>query len=66
MEGEKLSVEGGFSSKEIDPFIAHYPEHEVWTDLNLFFGGAHTVMASRGEYTGSGDPRRGGVCRVVQ
>jgi gamma-glutamyltranspeptidase/glutathione hydrolase len=59
-------VEGGFEPTEVERLIADYPEREVWTERNLFFGGAHTVMVRGGQYSGTGDPRRGGVCRVVE
>lgn len=65
LEGSKLSVEGGFALEEVERLIARYPEHEVWAERNLFFGGAHTVMVQDGLYSGVGDPRRGGVCRIV-
>ena len=65
LEGEKLSVEGGFKASEVEQLIALYAEHEVWEDLNLFFGGAHTVKKDTGGFSGEGDPRRGGVCRIV-
>ena len=65
LEGGKLSVEGGFKSSEVERLVALYTEHEVWHDLNLFFGGAHTVKKDAGGFSGEGDPRRGGVCRVV-
>ena len=66
LESEKLSVEGGFSAEEVERLVADFPEHEVWDDRNLFFGGAHTVMVRGREFSGVGDPRRGGVCRVVE
>jgi gamma-glutamyltranspeptidase/glutathione hydrolase len=58
-------VEGGFPEQATGRLLADYPNHEVWDGLNLFFGGAHTVMAANGQLAGAGDPRRGGVCRVV-
>jgi gamma-glutamyltranspeptidase/glutathione hydrolase len=38
-----------------------------WSELNLFFGGAQAVARNQesGELTGGGDPRRGGVAKVV-
>ena len=65
LEGDKLSVEGGFAVEEVERLVADFPKHEVWSERNLFFGGAHTVMVREGEFFGVGDPRRGGVCRVV-
>ena len=66
LEGEKLSVEGGFADEEVKRLVADYPDHEVWSERNLFFGGAHTVMVRDGRFSGVGDPRRGGVCKVVE
>ncbi len=60
-----LSVEGGFRPEEVECLIADYPQHQLWDELNLFFGGAHTVESHRGAFRGAGDPRRGGVCLVV-
>ena len=60
LEGTKLSAEGGFSSTQIDRLMADYPDHELWAERNLFFGGAHTVMAGEAEFAGVGDPRRRG------
>ena len=65
LEGDKLSVEGGFAAEQIDALIADFPNHELWAERNLFFGGAHTVIAGGGAFDGAGDPRRGGICRVV-
>ena len=42
-----------------------YPKHTVWPDLNLFFGGAHTVLNDDNDYSAIGDPRRGGVAIVA-
>jgi gamma-glutamyltranspeptidase / glutathione hydrolase len=38
-----------------------------WAERNLFFGGVQAVARNpeTGELTGGGDPRRGGVARVV-
>ncbi len=61
VEGDKLSVEGGFDPEVVDRLTHDFPEYEVWDTLNLFFGGAHTLA---GEW-GAGDPRRAGVCMRV-
>ncbi|MGH8501614.1 MAG: gamma-glutamyltransferase family protein [Gammaproteobacteria bacterium] len=65
LEGSRLSLEGGLDVEKLDPLLAAFPEHETWPELNLFFGGAHTVMRSGREFRGAGDPRRGGVVRIV-
>lgn len=65
VEGQKLSVESGFKPSEIELLIRHYPEHEIWNERNLFFGGAHTVERGPHGFKGVGDPRRGGISCVV-
>lgn len=52
-QGQSLEVLGA-------PHMVAFPEP------NLFFGGVHLVRRGHdGTITGAGDPRRGGVCRVV-
>jgi len=65
MEGDKLSLEGGLAIEKLEALLAAFPEHETWPELNLFFGGAHTVMRAESGFRGAGDPRRGGVSRIV-
>jgi gamma-glutamyltranspeptidase/glutathione hydrolase len=65
LEGEHLSVEGGFDAERLQQLLAAYPSHHLWAGLNLFFGGVHTVLRDRGGLRGAGDPRRGGACIVV-
>ena len=65
LEEDKLSVEAGFDPDVVGQLFADWPNHETWPEHNLFFGGAHTVMRRGGEFRGIGDPRRGGVCRIV-
>ena len=65
LEQDRLNVEGGFRPDEVADLIRDYPDHQVWEGLNLFFGGAHTVVRRAGGFAGAGDPRRGGVARVV-
>jgi gamma-glutamyltranspeptidase/glutathione hydrolase len=61
-ENARLSVEGGFDANEVASLIEDYPDHHLWDDLNLFFGGSHTVVREgSGALRGFGDPRRGGV-----
>jgi gamma-glutamyltranspeptidase/glutathione hydrolase len=60
-----LSVEGGFDLARIAPVLELFPQHQIWSQRNLFFGGVHTVVAADGELRGAGDSRRAGVCIVV-
>lgn len=65
LEDRRLSVEGGHDVERLAALLEAYPEHEVWPDLNLFFGGVHAVEAGPRGVLGVGDPRRGGVSVVV-
>ncbi len=61
LEGDHLSIEGGFRHEAIEPLLDDYPAHHLWDDMNLFFGGVHAVVDDQGSLRGMGDPRRGGV-----
>jgi gamma-glutamyltranspeptidase/glutathione hydrolase len=64
-ERDHLSVEPGYAEPELERLLAVYPRHKRWDDLNLFFGGVHTVELRQGRFSAAGDPRRGGMGRVV-
>ena len=64
-QADHLSIEGGFSSEQIQQLLIDYPDHKLWTDRNLFFGGVHAASVSANGFIGMGDPRRGGVAIVV-
>jgi gamma-glutamyltranspeptidase/glutathione hydrolase len=69
----RIHVEGGLveAEPEADEEALERLEANGWTvrrwsEQNLFFGGVQAVARDRsGELTGGGDPRRGGVARVV-
>jgi gamma-glutamyltranspeptidase/glutathione hydrolase len=66
IEGEVLNIEGGMDPKVVSQLTAEFGHHRVFDDLNLFFGGAHTVVRdSNGQLLGEGDPRRGGVSKFI-
>jgi gamma-glutamyltranspeptidase/glutathione hydrolase len=65
LEGNHLSIEGGFDAERLQDLLAAYPSHHLWQGLNLFFGGVHTVLREGAGLLGAGDPRRGGACIVV-
>lgn len=65
-EGDLLSIEGGFRPATLEHLCSDWPEHVLWEERNLFFGGVHTVKRDAdGGFSGCGDPRRDGVCLVV-
>lgn len=65
-EDQRLSIEGGFAGDpEFTAFLGRYPEHRLWADRSLFFGGVHAVAHGRDGFTGVGDVRRGGEVRWV-
>jgi gamma-glutamyltranspeptidase/glutathione hydrolase len=66
IEAEMLSVEGGFDQATRELLQEDWPEHVVWNERNLFFGGVHTVMREAGgAFSGCGDPRRDGACLIA-
>jgi gamma-glutamyltranspeptidase / glutathione hydrolase len=64
-ENDLLNVEKGFSNEVLSSMFEQYSQHKCWDALNLFFGGVHSVQYRDGLFGGVGDPRRGGVCRVL-
>ena len=64
-ENGLLSVEGGFDVDGLGPLLEAFPDHHLWGECNMFFGGAHTVAASKKGMHGAGDPRRGGASLTV-
>ena len=64
-ENELLSLEGGFEPDQLQEVLKEFPQHQVWDDLNMFFGGAHSCIREGSSMTGVGDPRRGGVSLSV-
>jgi gamma-glutamyltranspeptidase/glutathione hydrolase len=66
VEGSTLSAEEGFDAGDLK--AATGPDAvETWDGVNLFFGGVHPVChdPARDQFSGAGDPRRGGVSRIV-
>ncbi len=65
-EGDLLNLEYAADAAQIQSLLEVYPNHRLWPEKNLFFGGAHTVVRSpSAALTGKGDSRRGGVCISV-
>jgi gamma-glutamyltranspeptidase/glutathione hydrolase len=65
-ESGLLNLEPPRANALLRDLAAEFPQQCLWTDRNLFFGGAHTVLRKPdGTLQGIGDPRRGGVYRLV-
>ena len=71
-EAGVLSLEGGFDLERINPVLDTYEDHQLFDELHMFFGGAHTTVATTKTdptkidyFSGIGDPRRSGVCIIV-
>ncbi len=61
LEGDHLSMEHGFPDESLSALTEIWPDHRIWPEPNLFFGGVHAVERSAdGRFRGAGDPRRGG------
>ncbi len=65
LERARLSLEPGFDPGATRPLLEVWPDHHLWDQPNLFFGGTHTVVYDGRRFDGAGDPRRGGVLRIV-
>jgi gamma-glutamyltranspeptidase/glutathione hydrolase len=61
VEGELLSIEGGFGPAEERALTALGMKTDRWQGRNLFFGGTHLVVEGAAGVHAVGDPRRGGV-----
>ena len=60
-----MNIEGGFEGDVIAGITKQYPDHKIWKEKNLFFGGAHVAGSGPKGFSGAGDERRGGVSIIV-
>ena len=65
LERDRISIEPGLAADTVRLLTDHWPDHQLWDEPNLFFGGTHTVVYDGRQFAGAGDPRRGGVLRIV-
>ncbi|UCE89392.1 MAG: gamma-glutamyltransferase, partial [Pseudomonadota bacterium] len=65
-ERDVLNIEHGFERDDLKALELNYPQLRFWDSRNLFFGGVHSVQVGEQSFEGAGDPRRGGVARIVQ
>lgn len=67
LEGQKLSLEPGYSAKAIGILSQQWPDLKHWPSQNLYFGGVHAVQRfSNGEFAAMGDPRRQGAVAIAK
>ena len=59
-----LNIEKG-DAQSLHELLKAWPEHKIWPEQNMFFGGVHCVMDTEQGVLGAGDARRGGVYRVA-
>lgn len=66
VEGGLLSIEPGLGEAALAALEDFDGERHIWPERNLFFGGVHAAgRDAKGELSGAGDSRRGGVAMVV-
>ncbi len=66
LEGALMNLEEGYPQEAQDAVLAAHPEHRLWPQGNLFFGGVHVAEVTDGHPAGAGDPRREGVALMVE
>lgn len=64
-ENNFLNIEKGLPEKTVDLLKNNYPDHKIWERGNLFFGGVNVVSGNSRQFSGFGDPRRGGVSIIL-
>lgn len=58
-----LQIEPLFPKEVLEALKKEYPEMNIWSDKDLYFGGVHTVM---GNLDGWGDSRRNGCYKILE
>lgn len=66
-ENGRLHIEPGLPADAVRSLQEAYPDHRLWPEPNLFFGGVHAAGLGPAPATffGGSDSRRGGVTRFV-
>lgn len=66
IENGHLDVEVPGSDSETEELQIRFPDHRIWPDRNMFFGGVHAVCADgHSQFESVGDSRREGAAIVV-
>ena len=62
-DGELLQIEPGLADHVVQALRGHFPDHNLWSESNLYFGGVHAVAPGS---EAAGDPRRGGDALALE
>ncbi len=66
VEGDRINLEEGAGRPDVSAIGGGDCDVLNWPELNLFFGGVHSVsLAANGALSAAGDPRRGGAALVL-
>lgn len=66
VERGHLDFEDFLAGGQRERLVAAFADHRAWREPNLYFGGVHAVERDPGgNFDAAGDPRRGGVGRLV-
>ncbi|CTQ55844.1 Gamma-glutamyltranspeptidase precursor [Roseibium album] len=66
VENGHLDAEAPGADSEISQLKDLFPDHRIWPEKNMFFGGVHAVRTDgSGRFTSVGDARREGVAVIV-
>ena len=66
VEDGHLDLELPGADADISALKDVFPDHRVWPEKNMFFGGVHAVSTDgRGTFSGIGDDRREGAAVIV-
>ncbi|WP_299479821.1 gamma-glutamyltransferase [uncultured Roseibium sp.] len=67
IENGHLDVEATEAGIELGQLENLFPDHRIWAEKNMFFGGVHAVSADgSGRFTSIGDERREGCAVIVE
>ncbi len=62
-----LDMECGLDEDVLDRLKSRFPDHRVWAEQSMFFGGVHMAgQNAAGQFFASGDPRRAGTGYIAQ
>ncbi|MDD9857526.1 MAG: gamma-glutamyltransferase, partial [Gammaproteobacteria bacterium] len=62
VEGDQLRMEAGFPPEAMRKMARDFPDHRVFDEPHMFFGGVHLAQVTRhGKLSAVGDARRDGA-----